>query len=74
MKKITVEVKTNKKDNKIEKLSQTLYQVNIKSSPVEGKANKELISVMADYFHLPKSQVEIKVGKTSKTKVLVIYG
>lgn len=72
--KIIVEVKPNKSENKIEKISDSLYKVSLKASPVAGKANRLLINVMADYFKVAKSQVEIKVGKTSKTKVLVIYG
>lgn len=74
MKKITVEVKPNSKEIKIEKIINNVYKVRLTATPVEGKANKQLIAVMAKYFKVSKSQIEIKVGKTSKTKVLVIYG
>lgn len=74
MRKITVDVKTNSKEKKIEKISNNLYRVRLKATPVEGKANKQLISMLAEYFGVAKSQIEIRVGKTSKTKVLAIYG
>jgi hypothetical protein len=73
-KKITVSVKTNKPENKIEEITDSLYEVTLKSSPINGKANKELIEVMSNYLKVAKSQIEIKAGKTSKTKVLAIYG
>ena len=46
----------------------------IRSAPVDGKANKELIEVLADAFGLPKSAVVFKGGETSKTKRLLLRG
>lgn len=71
---ITVEVKTNSKEVKVEKITDSIYKIRLTATPVEGKANKQLIKVLAEYLGVPQSQIEIKSGKTSKTKVLVIYG
>ena len=49
-------------------------KVRIRSAPVDGKANKELIEVLADAFDLPKSAVVFKSGETSKTKRLLLRG
>ena len=49
-------------------------KVRIRSAPVDGKANKELIEVLADAFGLPKSAVVFKSGETSKTKRLLLRG
>ena len=49
-------------------------KVRIRSAPVDGKANKELIEVLADAFGLPKSAVKFKGGETSKTKRLLLRG
>ena len=49
-------------------------KVRIRSAPVDGKANKELIETLADAFDVPKSAVEFKGGETSKTKRLLIKG
>lgn len=49
-------------------------KIRIKSAPVDGKANKELIEVLADEFDLAKSQVIFKSGETSKTKRILLSG
>ncbi len=48
--------------------------VRVRASPVDGKANKEIIGVLADHFGLPKSGVAFLGGETSKTKRLLLRG
>ena len=43
-------------------------KVKLKSPPVEGAANAELIKVLAKHFGVSKSRVEIVGGLTSKNK------
>lgn len=71
---ITVMVKTKVKNVKIEKVNDQLYKVKLSTVPRDGMANKQLITVLAEYFKISKSQIAIKSGKTSKTKLLVISG
>ena len=49
-------------------------KVRIRSAPVDGKANKELIETLADEFDLPKSSVVFRSGETSKTKRILLNG
>lgn len=49
-------------------------KVRIRSAPVDGKANKELIETLADAFDLPKSAVVFVSGETSKTKRILLKG
>ncbi|MEO5357531.1 MAG: DUF167 domain-containing protein [Nitrospirae bacterium YQR-1] len=54
-------------------------KVKLTSAPVEGKANKELLEVLYDYFSktlpdIKKRDIKILKGKTSKTKVVEISG
>ena len=49
-------------------------KVRIKSAPVDGRANKELIETLADVMGLPKSSVIFKGGETSKTKRILLKG
>jgi len=49
-------------------------KVRVRCAPVDGKANKELIEVLADAFGIPKSSVIFKSGETSKTKRLLLRG
>ena len=73
-KKIVVKVKANSKEIKVEKIIDNVYKIKLTTSPVNGQANKQLIEVLAQYFKVAKSQIEIKSGQTSKTKVVIIYG
>lgn len=70
--KIKVKVKPNSKQQKIEETAAGEFLINLKSPPVDGKANKELISLLADKFKVTKSQVFIKSGLSSKNKVIEI--
>ena len=49
-------------------------KVRIRSAPVDGKANKELVETLADAFGLAKSRVVFKSGETSKTKRILLCG
>lgn len=49
-------------------------KVKIRSAPVDGKANKELIETLADAFDISKSAVVFKSGETSKTKRILLTG
>lgn len=49
-------------------------KVKIKSPPIEGAANTELIKVLSKYFNVSKTTIEILSGQTSKTKLIKING
>ena len=49
-------------------------RVRIRSAPVDGKANKELVETLAEAFGIPKSAVSFKGGETSRTKRLLLRG
>jgi hypothetical protein len=46
--------------------------VAVKSPPTKGKANKELIKVLADFFNLSKSSLLLTAGHTSGDKTILI--
>ena len=49
-------------------------KVRIRAAPVDGKANKELVETLADFFSLPKSRVSFVGGETSKSKRILLAG
>ena len=49
-------------------------RVRISALPVDGAANAELVRVLAKYFGVAKSSVEIVSGQSSKTKRIRIIG
>ncbi|MFN4280458.1 DUF167 domain-containing protein [Thermosynechococcus sp.] len=44
--------------------------VAVRAPATEGKANQELIAVLADYFQVPKSRIQLVKGHTSHHKVI----
>ncbi|MTJ06542.1 DUF167 domain-containing protein [Anabaena sp. UHCC 0204] len=67
-----VKVKPNSKQQKIEELADGSLNVHLKSPPVDGKANEELIKLLAKKFDVPKSSIRIKSGTTSRQKLIEI--
>lgn len=46
--------------------------VYLREKPVEGQANVALIKMLADYFHVPKTLVQIKNGARGRKKLVEI--
>jgi uncharacterized protein (TIGR00251 family) len=49
-------------------------RIRLTSPPVEGRANKELVAILAKEFGIKKSDVEILSGKKSKNKRVKLTG
>lgn len=52
----------------------TFLKIAVKAAPVDGKANKALIALLAEKFHTAKNRFEIVSGLTERTKTLFITG
>ena len=65
---IEVKVKPNSKQSKIETNDQGGLVAFVKAQPVDGKANAELISLLAGHFQIHKWQVSIKTGASGRMK------
>ncbi len=72
MEKIQVKVKPNSKQQDIQMGDDGVLRVRLKSPPVDGKANAELITLLAQHFGVPKSQITIKAGATSSSKLIQV--
>jgi uncharacterized protein YggU (UPF0235/DUF167 family) len=66
---ITVIAKPNKKERKVIKINDDLYEVWTKMPAEENKANKDIIFQLAEYFNVSKSKVFLISGLKSKSKV-----
>lgn len=67
-----VKVKPNSKVSQIEEEADGSLTVRLKSPPVDGKANEELIKLLAEKFAVPKSYVRIKSGSSGRQKLIEI--
>jgi uncharacterized protein len=65
---LTVQVKPNARVQKISQLDDGTWVIHLKSAPTEGKANQELVALIAQRFGVPKAQVKLKSGQTSRFK------
>ena len=50
------------------------FKVKVTAPPIEGRANKALIDLLAKKLHVPKSHIEIISGKHSRLKWIRIDG
>ena len=77
--KIFVKAKTGQKENKVIPPPTRLFPeaeewhvVSVKERPVEGRANEAIARLLAKHFRVPRSQVRLVSGATSKRKVFEI--
>ena len=70
--KIFVKVRSSSKNPELKKLSETNFFVAVKEPSVRGRANRAVINVLAEYFEIPKSQITLALGATSKNKIFEI--
>jgi uncharacterized protein YggU (UPF0235/DUF167 family) len=47
--------------------------IGIKSKPIKGEANKEIIKKIAKHFSIPTAVIQIKSGHKSKEKIIEVY-
>jgi uncharacterized protein len=67
-----VKVKPNSKQQSIQEEADGSLIVHLKSPPVDGKANEELIKLLAKKFNVSKSKITIKSGLSSRIKLVEI--
>lgn len=70
VRRIKLRVIPRAKQNKITTDDDGTVRVHITAAPVDGAANDAVIRALADYFDVPKSQIKIIRGATSRNKVV----
>lgn len=68
---ITVKVKPNSPKQEI-KIENGTYIVKLTSPPLDGRANRELIEILSEYFNIPKSHISLISGHKGRVKILDI--
>ncbi|MGL5081693.1 MAG: DUF167 domain-containing protein [Microcoleaceae cyanobacterium] len=67
---LKIRVKPNSRQQAIQAELDGSWTACLKSPPIDGKANQELIKLLAKQFNVPKSQIVIKSGLTSRHKLV----
>lgn len=69
---IQVQVKPGGRTSLLEETSPGVWLARLKAQPIDGKANAELIGLVAKHFGVPKASVEIKSGASGRSKLVRI--
>ena len=71
---VQVRVKPNARVSQISQAEDGSWLAQIKSPPVDGKANAELVSLIAATFGCRRSAVSIRSGASGRMKLVDIDG
>jgi uncharacterized protein len=71
---LRIKVKPNARESSLVQEADGTWLARLKSPPVDGKANAELIELVAAHFGRRKSEVLIKSGASGRMKVLTVQG
>ncbi|HEY4231542.1 MAG TPA: DUF167 domain-containing protein [Thermoanaerobaculia bacterium] len=69
---LRIRVKPNARSSALEQLPDGSWTATLKSPPVDGKANAELIALVASRFRCPKDAVTIRAGRSGRTKLVTV--
>ena len=70
--KISVRVKPQAREEKIEKKGENNYLVWVKAKAIEGKANQAVIKILSEYFDITKDRVILIKGKKARDKIFTV--
>lgn len=69
---LRIKVKPNARAASLVEGEDGLWLAQLKSPPVDGKANAELVALVARHFRCPRSSVSIKSGAAGRIKLVRI--
>lgn len=69
---IQVKVRPNARISAFEQGDDGTFIAQLKAPPVDGKANAELIALIAKHFQVPRSAISIKSGAGARMKLVAI--
>jgi uncharacterized protein len=69
---LQVKVKPRARVSELSQVADGTWIAKLKASPVDGKANEELVALVAERFQCQKAAVTIKAGTSSRTKLVKV--
>ena len=69
---LQIKVKPNARVSALDQQADGTWLAQLKSPPVDGKANLELIALVAKHFGRRKSQVSIRSGTSGRMKLVEV--
>lgn len=71
---LTLHIQPGAKRTEIVGLHGDALKIKLSAPPVDGCANEALLKFIAELFDVPLRQVEIRQGKQSRRKVVLVQG
>jgi len=69
---LRVKVKPNARSSSLVQAPDGTWVAQLKAPPVEGKANRELIALVAAHFNCRKAAVSIRAGASGRNKLVKV--
>lgn len=69
---IKIYAKANAKRSNFLAISEKGMHISLHAKPHQGEANKELIAYLSSLFRIPKSQIKLVSGESSKHKQVLL--
>ncbi len=70
--KIFISAKPASREDHVEKIDETHFTVRVTEPPIQGRANRAIIKLLAKYFDTSVSNIKIVSGFTSKQKIIEV--
>ena len=67
---LQVKVKPRAKTSELSQSADGTWLAKLKAPPIDGKANEELVALVAERFHCRKAAVTIKTGAAGRIKLV----
>ena len=71
---LQVKVKPRSRTSELAQAADGTWIAKLKAPPIDGKANEELLGLVAEKFQCRKAAVTIKAGASGRTKLIRIEG
>jgi uncharacterized protein (TIGR00251 family) len=69
---LQIKVKPRAKASSLEQAKDGTWVARLRAPPVDGKANEELVALVAEYFHCRTTAVLIKAGALGRMKLVQV--
>ena len=65
---ITVKVRAKARERSITRAPDGTYKIKTTVAPEKGKANADVVEMLAEHLRVPRSRIQLISGETSPTK------
>lgn len=69
---ITVRVRPRAAKQSLEQIGERAYRISVKAPPQDGRANAEVIELLAKHLGVPRSCFKIVRGAKAQTKLIAV--